>query len=159
MRALLYAAALALSASAAAHDVHVAIADISYNERTRSTEVVHTLVLHDLQQQLAKPGEAPPEFDTPAGERLLRAYVERRFALEERGGRALPLRWVGAALDAQSVTVYQERPGAKPNAQQVLRNALLTEAYPTQQNTVNLRLGGKVKSLLFTREIERQPLR
>ena len=42
------------SAAAAAHNYHMGIADISYNERTGSTEIVHTYTAHDVATLLTK---------------------------------------------------------------------------------------------------------
>jgi hypothetical protein len=43
------ATVLALAGTAShAHNFHMGIADISYNERTGSTEIVHTYTAHDL---------------------------------------------------------------------------------------------------------------
>ena len=46
---LCVATVLALAGRAAdAHNFHMGIADISYNERTGGTEIVHTYTAHDL---------------------------------------------------------------------------------------------------------------
>jgi hypothetical protein len=51
-KALCIALLLCVSTAASAHRFHFGMTDISYNERTRSTEIVHTYTAHDIDAPL-----------------------------------------------------------------------------------------------------------
>lgn len=157
-------ALLFLSAAAAqAHDFHAGITDIAYNERTGNTEVVHTLMMHDVDALLTAIAKHPVDLSKPEGERLLRRYLEARFAIEDASKRPLTLQWIGVQADTQNVTVYQELAATQLGPRHAIRNAILSDFLPDQRNTVNLRSKvqnqSQTRSLMFDQSLVRQVLR
>jgi hypothetical protein len=59
-----------------AHNFHMGIADISYNERTGSTEIVHTYTAHDLATLLTNLYGRQFDLGRADSEAPLRRYVE-----------------------------------------------------------------------------------
>src|SRR4051812_30205186 len=86
--ALLLAGASAL---APAHRFHAGIADISYNDRTGSTEVVHTYMAHDVEALLANLYGRQFDLSDADDQAALRKYVEKLFWLADKDGRRIPL--------------------------------------------------------------------
>jgi hypothetical protein len=86
------------------------IADISYNERTGSTEIVHTYTAHDLATLLTNLYGRQFDLGRADSEAPLRRYVEKQFTIADKDGKRLPLQWVGVKVDADSVVIYQELP-------------------------------------------------
>ena len=128
-KALCAALLIAMSAAAHAHRFHTSITDISYNARTKSTEVVHTYMAHDI-------------------EALLTNLYQR-----------LKLRWIGMTIDAQSVVVFQEAEQTQLSQAAVIRQGVLIDFLPDQVNTVNLNEAGAVRSLTFMRQALEQAAR
>jgi hypothetical protein len=147
---LCVATVLALAGTAAhAHNFHMGIADISYNERTGSTEIVHTYTAHDLSTLLTNLYGRQFDLGQPDSEAPLRRYVEKQFRLEGPNGERLRINWVGVKADADSVVILQEIEHVKLAGGTRIHNALLIDFLPSQKNTVNLQSDGPVQTLIF----------
>ncbi|WP_020651743.1 DUF6702 family protein [Massilia niastensis] len=150
---------LCVSAQVAAHRFHTGLTDISYNERTKSTEIIHTYMAHDIEALLANLYQRQFDLSDPEDQDVLRRYVEQQFWLKAQDGRRLPVRWVGMTIDAQSVVIYQEAEGMPVSSAAAIRQGVLVDFLPDQVNTVNLNEGGAVRSLTFMRQALEQPAR
>jgi hypothetical protein len=128
---------LMASASAWAHRFHASLADVSFNQRTGSIEVVINLMAHDVEALLAQAGHANVDLSMPEGEALVRQYIEQRFQLLGRDGKPLPLAWVGTRVNADTLVVFQELEKADPDAVGRIRNKILIDLLPNQENSVN----------------------
>lgn len=147
------AAMLALASMASlAHNFHMGIADISYNERTGSTEIVHTYTAHDLAMLLTNLYGRQFDLGRADSEAPLRRYVEKQFTIADKDGKRLPLQWVGVKVDADSVVIFQELPGVRLAKGSRIHNALLVDFLPSQKNNVNLQTDGTTKTLLFDQD-------
>ncbi|WP_202414319.1 DUF6702 family protein [Duganella flavida] len=132
-----------------AHNFHMGIADISYNERTGSTEIVHTYTAHDLATLLTNLYGRQFDLGRADSEAPLQRYVEKQFTIADKDGKRLPLQWVGVKVDADSVVIFQEIPSVKLTQGSRIHNGLLIDFLPSQKNTVNLQTNGATKTLLF----------
>jgi hypothetical protein len=149
LRRLAVATLAFASAAAGAHNFHMGIADISYNERTGNTEIVHTYTSHDLSTLLANLYGRGFDLGQADSEQPLRRYVEKQFYLAGPDQQRLPLQWVGVKADADSVVILQEIAGARLKPGTRIHNALLIDFLPSQKNTVNLQTDGTVQTLIF----------
>jgi hypothetical protein len=136
--------------TASAHRFHAGITDISYNERTGSTEVVHTYMAHDVEALLTALYQRQFDLSDPADQAVLRKYVEKQFWLADGGGRRLPLAWVGVTVDTDSVVVFQEAVRTPAASVETIHDAVLSDFLPDQQNTVNLTANGSLRTFGFT---------
>lgn len=157
LKALLACALLCVSAAAGAHRFHMGITEVAYNARTKSTEIVHTYMAHDVEALMLNMYQRQFDLTDPDDQLVFRKYVEERFALKGADGKRLPLRWVGMTIDSQSVTIYQELENAPLSKTVGIRHAILTDFLPDQVNTVNLNEAGKIRSLTFTLNAAEQP--
>jgi hypothetical protein len=148
---------LCVSTAASAHRFHFGMTDISYNERTRSTEIVHTYTAHDIDALLLNLYQRQFDLSDPEDQDVLRQYVERQFWLAGPDGKRLPAKWVGMTVDANSVVIYQEIDDTPLTRAATIRQGVLIDFLPEQVNTVNLGAGGAVRSLTFTRQALEQP--
>lgn len=157
-RAPILAALLCCAAGPAlAHRFHIGLAEIAFNERTGSVEVVHTYMAHDIEPLLATLAGRSIDLGAPEAETALRSYIDSRFYMLDAGKARLPLRWVGMAVNVESVTVYQELPATSLDKVVQVHDEVLTDLLPRQSNTVNVKIGGEMKSLSFdAKAIERR---
>jgi hypothetical protein len=132
-----------------AHRFHAGIADISFNERTGNTEVVHTYMAHDVEALLANLYQRQFDLSDPDDQAVLRKYVDKQFWLADKAGRRLALTWVGLTVDTDSVTVYQELAATPPDRIETIHDAVLTDFLPDQANTVNFTAGGSLRTFGF----------
>jgi hypothetical protein len=137
-------------ALAPAHNFHAGITDISYNERTGSTEVVHTYMAHDVEALLTNLYQRQFDLSDPDDQAVLRRYVEKQFWLADNEGHHLPLGWVGVTVDTDSVVVYQEAVRTPVTRVETIHDAVLSDFLPDQQNTVNLTANGSLRTFGFT---------
>ena len=157
MAAALAAALLCVSAPSLAHRFHIGLAEIGFNAKSGSVEVVHTLMAHDIEALLATLGARQADLTRPEDEALLRQYVEARFYLLGPAKERLPLKWIGMQAGVDSVTVFQELPGTSLAQVAQVHNELLSDLLPRQSNTVNVRIDGEVQSLEFdAKTVERR---
>jgi hypothetical protein len=157
---LLAATVLALAGTAAqAHNFHMGIADISYNQRTGNTEIVHTYTAHDLATLLTNLYGRQFDLGQPDNEAPLRRYVEKQFYLAGPDKQRLRINWVGLKADADSVVILQEIEHVKLAKGTHIHNALLIDFLPSQKNTVNLQSDGPVQTLLFDQNSTDQTIR
>jgi hypothetical protein len=158
-KALCAALLIAMSAAAHAHRFHTSITDISYNARTRSTEIVHTYMAHDIEALLTNLYQRQFDLSDPEDQEVLRKYIKQHFAIKGADKQPLNLRWVGMTIDAQSVVVFQEAEQTQLSQAAVIRQGVLIDFLPDQVNTVNLNQAGTVRSLTFMRQALEQPAR
>lgn len=146
---LLWATLALASLSAHAHRFHVGLTDISYNERTGSTEVVHTYMAHDVEALLTNLYQREFDLGQPEDQQVLRHYIERQFAIRDAAGNKLPLRWVGMTVDTDNVVIYQEAERTPLSRAASVHDEVLVDFLPDQVNTVNLRAGGTTRTFTF----------
>lgn len=149
LRTLAATVLAATSMVASAHNFHMGMADISYNQRTGNTEIVHSYTGHDLAALLANLYGQQFDLGRADSEAPLRRYVEKQFSIADANGKRLPLQWVGMKVDADSVVIFQEIPAVKLTKGSHIHNTLLIDFLPSQRNTVNVETDGSVKTLFF----------
>lgn len=156
-QALCAAALLCISAAADAHRFHMGITEVAYNPRTKSTEIVHTYMAHDVEALLMNMYGRQFDLTDPDDQDVLRKYVEGRFWLKGQDKARLPVRWVGITADSQSVVIYQELENAPLSKTAAIHQGVLMDFLPEQVNTVNLNDAGAIRSLTFTQAAVEQP--
>jgi hypothetical protein len=153
-------AALCFCAGAAsAHRFHAGLTDITFNERTGSTEIVHTYMAHDVEALLANLYQRDFDLGQQEDQDVLRQYVERQFWLQDQERHRLPVRWVGVSIDAQNVLIYQEVARTPLSKAAVLHDEVMTDFLPDQVNTVNVGGPARIRTFIFDSKTTEQPLR
>jgi len=159
LKLLLCAVLLCASTMASAHRFHAGMADVSFNARTGSTEIVHTYMAHDIDALLANLYGRQFDLTEPDDQEVLRKYLESRFSVLGKDKTRLRLRWVGMTADAERVTIYQEIEQTPLWKASFILNKVLVDFLPDQVNTVNLNEGNAVRTLTFDRANPEQPTR
>jgi hypothetical protein len=148
-----------IGATACAHTFHAGMTDISFNERTGSTEVVHTYMAHDVEALLTNMYQRDFDLTQPDDQAVLRKYVEKQFWLEARDKGRLPLRWVGMTIDAQNVVIYQEAEKTPLSKTATVHDEVMTDFLPDQVNTLNLNEAGSTRTFTFGAKATEQAIR
>lgn len=149
LQASFAAALVCASAAASAHRFHAGLTDITFNERTGSTEIVHTYMAHDVEALLANLYQRQFDLTQPDDQDVLRQYVEHQFWLQDQNKRRLPARWVGMTIDAQSVMIYQEAEKTPLSKVTAVHDEVMSDFLPDQVNTVNVGAGGSIRTFTF----------
>jgi hypothetical protein len=143
MRALLVALALLFGGPALAHSGHATLS-VVWIDAEGGVSVTHRFSAHDVEPALvAIAPQAQPSLDDPDALAAFKAYVARRFLIDNA---TLSLQSTALAGD-DVVMVFT---GTMPRAENVtVRGALFGETYPDHNTQVNIRLGGVTRSLWF----------
>ncbi len=120
---------------ALAHPTAVTIAEAEH--RDGRLEIAFQVAVHDLRA-------AAGELDEPR----VAAWLADHFYVEVDGKRT-PHRWVGMEAQLHDAWLYFEIPLPKLEGATLYCRAFFEQA-PTQVNTVNLKVGGALRTLTFT---------
>lgn len=149
------AALLAVGAASArfaeAHPLHTTLSEISYDPVGRAVRMSLRVFVDDfssavLHGRAATPGAA---IVVPPDTAMVR-YLASRFALLDRTGRVITLRWCGTRRSGDLLFICLRAPAARAPGRPQVRNSILTEIFPDQVNIVQATLGGARQTVLFT---------
>ena len=146
---LLLAAALCAAAPGWAHRFHAGIADIAFNQKTGSVEIVQTYMAHDVEALLVTLAGRQVDLSKPEEEALLRKYIEQRFYVLDKEKKPLAAKWVGMAVNVETVVIYRELEATPLASIAQVHDEVLMDLMPRQANTVNITRDGAVVSLAF----------
>ncbi|MEM6414113.1 MAG: DUF6702 family protein [Pseudomonadota bacterium] len=138
-----------------AHNTHLAVTEISFNERASSIEVVHRFSLHDTDHAV----ELFSSFQTsPFKEKEYREhfaiYVAENFSLHSLSDKEVVLTNIGSEIDGGFLWVYQEAVAPKKLKGLTVRCVQLMKLWSASNTVgpnilVNVTRNGKTHSLRF----------
>jgi hypothetical protein len=134
-----------LSPALSAHPLHTALTEISYQTDSQTVAIRIRVFADDLASSVS--GLA----DAAQPDSALSRYARGSFALTDRSGRPVPLRWERAERAGDMVLLQLRATLAGGLAQSRVLDALLCERFPDQINIVRASYGGRTITLLFTR--------
>ena len=135
-------------AAGRAHPMHTAVAEVVQEPGAGATSVQIRLFADDLRSAL------PPPRDSSTADSALARYLRGTFALTDRTGRPVPMRWLGMELAGDVVVVRLKADVPAELAGAGLAGARITslmlcERFPDQVNIVRASYGGHATTLLF----------
>ena len=133
-----------------AHQQKASVTEVLFNARTGNIEVAHRFIMHDAEhvarEVLSIEGGL---YGSPAAQTAFAEYVANRFALYAPDGKSLPLILLGAEVKDGYIWVYQETPTPQSLDRLAVRHDALRDIWRDQVNRVNIKRGGKVRTLVF----------
>lgn len=146
---LAIAGAVLWAASAAAHDLHASVSEISVNPRSGQMEVIHRLFADDL--MLALGYETLDEtsfYSDPERIADIGTYIARTFRFADPTGLLYEPDYVGAELDGEFAWVYFEGPPPEDQSGFIVDNDILAETFNDQTNMTNFRFNEDVRTAM-----------
>lgn len=136
--------------SSYAHRGPRALTTIEQNQNTGTIEIVHRLHLQDAEDAIRKIySEKDLTLETIEGRAQLALHVEGTFqVVDGETDKPISLSLVGAQIEGDIILVFQEHTDVLPKLLKIRHDAL-RETFPQQVNTVNIRLGSYVRTLVF----------
>ncbi|MGF1457030.1 MAG: DUF6702 family protein [Alphaproteobacteria bacterium] len=150
--ALLWAGAAVLMGpiSAKAHRLNAAQTTVDVNPRNGALEVVHEVFIHDLEEAFVRRfGRALILSEGGQDVALAVALVTDAFTLRARSGDPVPLSLVGAERNFDRLVIYRDAASPPALKDLLIADEILMETFPAQTNRVNVRHGGRVRTLVF----------
>jgi uncharacterized protein DUF6702 len=137
-------AALLASVAIVAHPMHTAVAEVNYDTGSRTAAIRIRVFADDFAIAMSQEGATPSDS-------VMSRYVRGTFALSDRSGRPLPLRWIGAEREGDVVVLHLRVRAPGGLARGKVLSALLSERFEDQVNIVRVSCDGRASTLLFTR--------
>jgi hypothetical protein len=125
-----------LAATAAGHTYFFGVSDLTANPKTNRLEIVHQFTSHDIENAIAEIKQIHFSPEHKQYDIFVQEYFEQRFSLQK-NKQKIPLNWLGFEVNSGKVIAYQESYQQSFLEQIVVKNAILTDTYPKQVNTVN----------------------
>lgn len=136
--------------TAPAHKFYVSLAEVDYNNETKSLEVALRVFADDLELALTRREHQAVYLDrTQNIDKFIRAYLQDRFEVRGRDGKTKEIKWVGMESKVDSTWLYFEIPVDGSLDEMQLRNRIFLEQYAEQINTVICKIGGKQRDFIF----------
>jgi hypothetical protein len=140
-----------------ADGAHAGFAIIEHNPRAGTLEIIHRLMALDLELALTARLGRVVQLDKDGDiEAVLEDYLHEYFSIQSGDGKDLTVNWVGFEQIGSSAIVYQEAPWSGEHQELMIYNQILTDAHPTQVNTVNVTFGKTTQTRMFTADDEAQ---
>jgi hypothetical protein len=137
---------------AVAHPMHTAVAEIAYDAGMGAAAITIRVFADDFGAAVAAaPG-------TAAADSAMSRYVRGTFAIRDRAGRALPLRWEGAERAGDVILLRLRAPAPEGLGGARVASALLCERFEDQVNIVRVSYADRSVTLLFTRGDASKPI-
>lgn len=129
-----------------AHDIHVSVCELRWNEESGAFKVAIKIFIDDLERALSIGGAPGLFIGTPkeSGEanRYIASYLQKHFTIDVDGNRLVP-DFVGKEIsdDLLAVWCYVEFPAKMSRSKKcTLSNDILLELYDDQRNIMDIRM-------------------
>ena len=136
---------------AGAHDVHISMCELKYNNEASSFEVSIRIFIDDLELALTRNGTQVLQLGTPAealqSDQLIAEYLNKHFGITADGVILKP-EFIGKEVteDLQAVWCHiQFRHKAASVSACTFHNSILLEVYDDQRNIMDIRMAGNQK--------------
>jgi len=127
---------LGLVATATSHTYFFGVSDLIVNSKTQRFEIVHQFTSHDIENAIAEIKQIHFSAEHKNYDLFVQQYFEQQFSLEQNNIK-VPLNWLGFEVTSGKIIAYQESLQKTFLSLLVVKNAILTDTYPKQVNTVN----------------------
>jgi ABC-type microcin C transport system permease subunit YejE len=125
-----------LVASAISHTYFFGVSDLTLNTKTNKLEIVHQFTTHDIENAIAQTRQINFSTEHENYELFIQQYFEQHFSIIKDNVK-INLNWLGFEVTSGKIIAYQESAQEYFLTQLVVKNAILTDTYPKQVNTVN----------------------
>jgi hypothetical protein len=88
--------------------------------------------------------------DSPRSQKLIEDYLLDIFHLQDADGKRLKPDWVGMKLQVDMALIYREVRTPGPLTALTVDDQTLTETHDGQVNTVNVTIGNRTRTAVFT---------
>lgn len=137
------------------HKIHVSVAQIEFNQKSRMAEIVIRVYADDLENALSQHAKHQIKIDPATANKDKRngdaviAYLKDNLELKDKAGRPVKLVWIGMEWQVDMFWLYVEgkMPSGLDGSQ--LRNRIFFDLFDDQVNIVNAKIQNKQIGLMF----------
>lgn len=152
---LLFLGGVALVQAPMAHEYYVSYTNISYNPNNASLEIIMKITAHDLEKVLESEGaetlKLGSEKEHPKADEWIEKYLNQNLELVL-NGKEVQYEYLGKKVHLdETLEVFLEIKEVRQVNQLKIRNTILFDYFPVQENIINLSILGKELSAVTTR--------
>jgi hypothetical protein len=128
------------------HPFFVSVTEIRQNEKTKTLEISCRIFYDDLERTLEKNNQVKIDILKPTDrtkvDAFISAYLQKQLQLKADGQ---PVNWkyLGYEIEEDAAWCYLEAPLNIPPKRVEVKDAILYDAHPEQQNMVHVTIGKK----------------
>lgn len=140
--------------TAFAHDFHLSLSEINYNEQNKSLEISIKLFTDDLMLGLEQSGapkmEVGTENEPPRANEYIENYLKTHLKIKV-NGKPAAYTYLGKEAEAEATWCFVEVPKVRKVKTMEVENTFLLQTFDDQINMVNLNINGRKASGLSRR--------
>ena len=151
---VLLVAIASLSSFSSLHEYYISICSIDYNTESKTLEITHQFITHDLEKAVLETTGISLEIgnknEHPKSDSLIMSYVSNYFELKT--SETISLNYVGkeSTLD-ETLWIYLESNQIEKPKEITIKNTVLTPTFEAQSNITHLNFGKRQTSFSFNR--------
>lgn len=146
---------ITLCLPAKAHKFYTSITDISYNEESKSIEIMIKLFVDDfekaIEENYTQKLNLGKEKEIDDNNGLIKKYLKTHFEISIKD-KDQELNYLGKETDRDYIWLYIEIPKVKSINDISIKNTLLTDVFPDQTNLINLETDSGIKSITLHKD-------
>ncbi len=142
---------LCIANTGLAHRYYASFSQVELQPTKGTIEVTHRIFTHDIEDLLVRYQGSNGELADEVIESFLKDYIIQAFALYAPDGERVSLEWIAVEITLDDIYVYQEAPLQEGQQTVIVANRILQDLFDDQSNTVNVKLGRKVRSHTFNK--------
>lgn len=136
------------------HDFHVSLCQIEHNEESKTLEVSMRFFIDDLEKALTKDDSLKVVLDRKQDQKKINAlisdYIQSNFSVIV-NGKLKSFLVIGKELEQDIVWCYVEVAEVTEIKSLWIKNTVLMELFENQSNIIQVNIGEKKESLLFSK--------
>lgn len=150
---ILFISFISLS-SAIMHDFHTSLAEMEYNQQSKTFEVALRVFTDDLENALKvnNNGAKVVVSNTTEADSHIARYISNNFQLLDKKKQAKAFKLIGKEIEGDVTWIYFELSGVDKLEGLNLVNKVLIESFSDQKNIVNINYKGNKNSFLLDTE-------
>lgn len=137
------------------HPFHISLTDMVYNEDRRKIEIAQKIFWDDFEKSLTNSAGQPINFLQPKDPQKLEGIIEDYLLANNKikaGEKELIINYLGHEIEEDAGWFYMEtEPTGEPHSISI-RNSILIDDFPDQQNIVNFYKDRKPKSFIARKD-------
>lgn len=152
---LVLTVSLLLFTSASLHKFYVSVTQIEYVEEQKSLQVISRIFIDDLEMLLRERYDETitlaVENEKEIAQKYIQRYVADKFVIMV-DGISIPMTYIGREYEDDIIYIYLEIENLTEINSMEIKNEILFDLYPEQQNIVRTKIFGKHKSFILIKE-------
>jgi hypothetical protein len=149
---------LAVTQKGMTHPFYISVCQVDHNSDIRMLEITVKIFIDDLEQTLEAQGTGKLHLGTDresdAADRYIARYLEQHVLIEI-NGRTLKGNYLGKETELDVIWCYVEMENVPSIRSITVTNTLLIDLFEDQTNMVHIKANGQKKSMLLTRDLDR----